>query len=135
MFLLQTNNEKIIQIIRDMYKEQFFYTKFDIIKHINFIKQYSLIYINNALAELVENPNMYITDKYDNIGTLINIDDLYIFQPLYNVQDQTSLFTKENLPSLSQDKLNIVTAHDHKKMSKKIQLHHDDDKTFFSNKL
>ena len=63
-------------------KEQFFYTKFDIIKHINFIKQYSLIYINNALAELVENPNMYITDKYDNIGTLINIDDLYILTSL-----------------------------------------------------
>ena len=132
---LQTNNEKIIQIIRDMYKEQFFYTKFDIIKHINFIKEYSLIYINNALTELVENPNIYITDKYDNIGTLINIDDLYIFQPLYNVQHQTSLFTKENLPSLSQDKVNIVTSDHDKKMSKKIQLHEDDDKTFFSNKL
>ena len=131
---LQTNNEKIIEIIRDMYKEDFFYTKLDIIKNINFIKQYSLIYIDNALTELIDNPNLLITDKYNNIGKLINIDDLYIFQPIYNVQDQTSLFTKENFPSLSQDKINIVNTVDDKS-SKKINLNINEDETFFSEKL
>ena len=132
---LQTNNDKIIQFIRNLFKEKFFYTKIDIINYINSIKKYSLIYIDNALSELLNNENLYLTDKYNNIGKLINIDDLYIFQPLYNKQDNTSLFTKENSPAISEDKLTLKNTRQDLGANKKIDLSLEEDKKFFSDKF
>ena len=49
---------------------------------INLQKVYPLVQINAALNFLVEDKYEYITDKYGRLGNLINIDDLYLFQPL-----------------------------------------------------
>jgi hypothetical protein len=92
---LKTNNEVIVKMLRDLYKEKYFYDKVDIIKHINTFKDYPLEHINNALDELVNNPNIFITDKYNNLGKLINIDKMYIFQPA-NLNDDATLFERTN---------------------------------------
>ena len=38
--------------------------------------------IDAALTQMVNDKNEYITDRYNRIGNLINIGDLYLFQPL-----------------------------------------------------
>ena len=79
---IMTNNDKIIQKIKKLMKEKFFYRKADLLMQINLQKVYPLVQINAALNFLVEDKYEYITDKYGRLGNLINIDDLYLFQPL-----------------------------------------------------
>ena len=76
------NTEKIIRRIRDLFKETFFYSKSDLVKHINAIHNNPLVQINAALNQLINDHYEYIIDKYGRIGNLINIGELYLFQPL-----------------------------------------------------
>ena len=99
---LKTNNEVIIKHLRDLYKEYYFQTKGDIINYVQTFKEYPLTHIDNALNELVNNENVFITDKYNTRGKLIRItnllndlDDLYIFQPI-NLNTDATLFERSN---------------------------------------
>jgi hypothetical protein len=90
---LKTNNEVIIKLLRDLYKERYFYEKVELIKHITTFKEYPLEHINNALDELVNNEYIYISDKYNNMGKLINIGSMYIFQP-NNLNTDATIFER-----------------------------------------
>jgi hypothetical protein len=92
---LQTNNESIIKLIRDLFKDKFFSTKENIINYLNKFNNYSINHINNALNELVTNESIYITDKFNTLGKLINIDNFYIFQPILLNNDAT-IFERTN---------------------------------------
>ena len=76
------NTEKIIQRIRDLFKNRFFYKKDNLISEINVIKNYPLVQINAALTTLIEDDNEYITDKFNRLGHLRNIEEYYLFQPI-----------------------------------------------------
>jgi hypothetical protein len=81
-YFITNNTDKIIQKIKALMKVKFFYRKTDLLVQINLTKTYPLLQINAALDQLVEDNFEYITDKYGRLGNLINIDDLYLFQPL-----------------------------------------------------
>ena len=76
------NTDKIMQRIRDLMKERYFYRKMDLLRELTAFKNYPLVQIDAALTQLVEDKNEYITDRYGRIGHLVNIKDLYLFQPL-----------------------------------------------------
>ena len=77
--LINTNNVK--SIIRDMFKEKFFYSKIDLFKKINFSgRTYTMEQIELAINDLIKQPNI-ILDRYNRKGTLDIIGDLYIFNP------------------------------------------------------
>jgi hypothetical protein len=94
-FFLQTNNEAIVKLIRDLFKEKYFCTKDYIISYLTSFNNYSTNHINNALDQLVNNENSYITDKYNTLGKLINVENLYIFQPSLLNNDAT-IFERSN---------------------------------------
>lgn len=79
---IMMNTDKIIQRVRDSYKERFFFRKDRLVAEINAVKKYPLMQINAALNQLVEDKNEFIVDMYERIGRLINIGDLYLFQPI-----------------------------------------------------
>ncbi len=79
---IMMNTEKIVRRIRMLFKERFFYSKTDLVKQINAIHIYPLVQINAALNQLINDNYEYITDKYGRVGNLINIGDLYLYQPL-----------------------------------------------------
>jgi hypothetical protein len=79
---INSNNDKIIFHIKELFKERFFYNKHDLVIQITMKKSYPLIQINAALHQLVEDKNEYITDVFGRLGRLVNIGDLYLFQPL-----------------------------------------------------
>jgi len=79
---IMMNTEKIIQHIRELMKKRFFYRKLDLVRELSSIKRYPMVQINAALNQLVEDSNEYIIDMYERLGRLINISDLYLFQPL-----------------------------------------------------
>tara|TARA_B110000444_G_scaffold4800_1_gene4501 strand:+ start:9864 stop:13877 length:4014 start_codon:yes stop_codon:yes gene_type:complete len=103
---LETSNNRIIKLIKDLYKENYFYNKEDLIALINLKDNYSLLAINNALDELVNNNLQTITDKYDREGKLVNIESLYIYQPLELDNERTSIYYRS---SLGNNILNSIT--------------------------
>uniref|UniRef100_A0A6C0BSC5 Helicase C-terminal domain-containing protein n=1 Tax=viral metagenome TaxID=1070528 RepID=A0A6C0BSC5_9ZZZZ len=75
------NIEKLIQRIRSLFKEKFFYRDTELIRSINILRNYSVLEINMALTRLIEDKTEFITDGYGRIGRLINIGDIYFFKP------------------------------------------------------
>jgi hypothetical protein len=80
-FMLMSSDNIIIRI-KELFKEKFFYRKDELITRINIIKTNSLEQILYALTQLIDDKYEYVTDKYERLGHIVNIDDLYLFQPL-----------------------------------------------------
>jgi hypothetical protein len=91
--IITMNTDKIIQRIRDIFQERFFYKRTspgekiqdissDLISTINYNKKYPIEAIDIALTQLIEDKNEYIRDKYGRYGRLVNIGYYYLFQPL-----------------------------------------------------
>ena len=87
------NNELILKKLKLLFLEKYFYTKFEIIQHLN-ENSFSFEAINYSLTELINNDNIIINDKYGRPGKIINIDDLYIYQPIEINNENSSLASK-----------------------------------------
>ena len=94
---IKMNNDKLVYKIKQLMKERFFYRKKDLIVILNVLKPYPLVQINAALHQLVEDKTEYITDKYGRMGHLINVGDLYLFQPL-ELNDKHSSIYERSVP-------------------------------------
>jgi hypothetical protein len=91
---IMTNSEKILQKIRMLMKENFFYKKDVLLNLIRTPKEYPYIQIFAALTHLIEDRNETIIDKYDRTGYLINIDEYYLFQPSELRDKNLSIFDR-----------------------------------------
>ena len=119
---INSNNEKIKQRIRNIMKEHFYIDKETLINEINVVKNYPLLQIYSALTQLVDDKTEFIADKYDRLGHLVNIDDLYLFEPIELKYSNNTLYERKvpipykhnklsiNLKSknLSQDDINVI---------------------------
>ena len=88
------NSEKIMQRIRMLMKESFFYKKDILIKSIRVSKNYPLVQIYAALTQLIEDNNEFIVDKYGRNGRLINIGEYYLFQPIELTDKNISIYDR-----------------------------------------
>jgi hypothetical protein len=79
---VEGNNTRIIQRIRDLFKERHFYTINDIIDEINKVKKYPKEQIYSSLTRMVDNSNEYVVDTYGRLGHIVNNNDTYLFQPV-----------------------------------------------------
>lgn len=102
------NSEKILQRIRQLMKERHYYKKSNLISQINVLKEYPLIQINSALNQLVNDRNEYVTDKYERLGRLVNIEDLYLFQPIELDDPSISIHDRSIPIPYKRDKLNYT---------------------------
>ena len=89
---IRSNSDKIIQKIKMLMTEDFFYKKDNLLARINHPKQYPLVEIYSALTQLIEDVTETITDKYGRTGRLTNIGEYYIFQPIELTMLNTSRF-------------------------------------------
>jgi hypothetical protein len=90
---MNMNNDKIIQKIKMLMKERFFYLKKDLIAFIQVPKAYSLIQIYASLTQMIEE-NEVIMDRYGRSGYLVNIGEYYLFQPLELTDKHISVFDR-----------------------------------------
>ena len=88
------NSEKILQRIRMLMKESYFYKKDVLIRSIRTPKEYPYVQIYSALTQLIEDENEFITDKYGRNGRLVNIGDYYLFQPVELRDKNASIFDR-----------------------------------------
>ena len=91
---MMNNSEKILQRIRMLMKESYFYIKQNLINSINIPKEYPRTQIFAALTQLIENNNEFIVDKYGRNGRLINIGEYYLFQPIELRDNNISIFER-----------------------------------------
>jgi len=131
-----TNSDKIIQKIKLLMKESFFYKKKNLIALINIPKKYPLDQIYYALTQLVENNNEQIVDKYDRVGYLINIGEYYLFQPSELNYENVSIFDRSVPIDFKHPFINfeikqdiIKPVFDNRKMNELIQDQNIDDDT------
>jgi len=75
------NSDKIIQKVKALMKEKFFYKKIELFQLINKNKKYPTVQIYAALTQIINDNTEYISDKYGRTGYLVNIGDYYLFQP------------------------------------------------------
>jgi superfamily II DNA or RNA helicase len=75
------NSDKIIQKIKMLMKQRFFYKKRELLQLINIPKKYPTVQIYAALTQIINDNTEYISDKYNRTGYLVNIGDYYLFQP------------------------------------------------------
>ena len=88
------NSEKILQRIRMLMKESYFYKKDVLIRSIRTPKEYPYVQIYSALTQLIEDENEFIADKYGRNGRLVNIGDYYLFQPVELRDKNASIFDR-----------------------------------------
>jgi hypothetical protein len=126
-FFIVMNSDKILQKIRMLMRESFFYNKKTLFQLIQTPKPYPYSQIYSALTQLIENKNEFIMDKYGRMGHLINIGDYYLFQPNELRDKNTSLFERSLPIDYKHDSINyqlqskVVTSRE-EKMQKKTDI-------------
>jgi len=88
------NSEKILQRIRMLMKESYFYKKDVLLKAIRNPKEYPYVQIYSALTQLIDDENEFIVDKYGRNGRLVNVGEYYLFQPLELRNKNASIFDR-----------------------------------------
>jgi hypothetical protein len=81
--MIHVNNDKILKSIKHLYELKHVYTKDKIVDYIH--KKYKNIQdeeVYLVLDMMINDPNVFIIDKYLRKGTLVNYDNYYIYQPL-----------------------------------------------------
>lgn len=91
---IRMNSEKILQKIRMLMKESFFYKKEVLINAIQIPKVYPYVQIYAALTQLIDDNSEFIVDKYGRNGKLVNIGEYYLFQPIELNDKQVSIFDR-----------------------------------------
>jgi hypothetical protein len=92
-YFISTNNDKITQKIKLLFKEKFFYKKEYLFSAIQSNRKYPYSQIYFSLSNLIDE-NEIILDKYGRTGKLINIEEYYIFQPSELLNKNSSIFER-----------------------------------------
>ena len=91
---VKMNYNAIAKRIRDVFREQPFYSRTQLLASIQIMRTYPLEQIDYVLSMFTENPYNYIVDKYGRSGYLVNAGDYYGFQPLEITDEQSSVFDR-----------------------------------------
>ena len=101
------NSEKILQRIRMLFKEAFFYKKDMLLKAIRTPKEYPFVQIYSALTQLIEDENEFIVDRYGRNGRLVNIGEYYLFQPIELKDKNISIYDRSVPIDFKHDMVNF----------------------------
>jgi len=87
---------KIIEIIKRLFKEKYMFEKDDLINSIKVKREYKRDEILNALSILINDKTEYIEDNLGRKGRLLNVDTLYLFQPIEIGQEQLTMYQRQH---------------------------------------
>ena len=91
------NYGPIVKRIRQLYREQSFYKKDDLLNLIKLNNNYPNEHIYFALSIFVENKKDHLIDKHGRTGYLINADEYYAFQP-NEINDENLSIYERSVP-------------------------------------
>ena len=105
---IMMNADKIIEKIRELFTERYFFTKSDLITRVNTPRPYPIVQIYAALTHIIEDSTQFLLDKYGRTGYLVNIGDYYLFQPSELNNRRISLFDREVPIDYKHSNINIA---------------------------
>ena len=131
------NLEKILQRIRNLFKEHYIYEKETLIKSIEVTgKRYSREQIDVALDTLINDKSEIIVDMLGNPGRLINIGNFYAFQP-NNIEDiHISTLQRKRPVDVKNKKVTVNLSNLERKISNKTSKNKNNNKilnNFYNN--
>lgn len=91
-----SNSERIVEKIKNLMKDEFFYKKKVLLDLLDVPKKYQLSEKYSALTKLIEDKNEFIVDKYGRNGKLINIGEYYFFQPIELLDNNITIYDRSN---------------------------------------
>ena len=109
----------IIERIKALMKERYFYKSNEFINSISINKNYPLVNIYYAIGILLNNKNEIIFDKYNRPGNLINIGEYYLFQPIEITNKNISIFERSVPLQIKRKSINYLI--DDKKEVEKVE--------------
>ena len=117
----KTNYAAIVKRIRQLFREQFFYSRENLIRAINILRTYPDEQIDYALSRFIDNQNEAIVDKYGRTGYLINNENMYVFQPIEITDERSSLFDRSVPIDFKNSYLTIDVDPEKREKEKNIQ--------------
>jgi len=91
---INNNNDRILQRVRELFLERHIYDKQTLKNMINAVRSYPSFQIDSALTQLVNDRNELVGDRFGRVGRVINLNELYMFQPLELTNLNQSLFNR-----------------------------------------
>jgi len=104
------NLDKILQRIRNLFKEKYVYQKTELLKEVTVMKNYPLDQIYTALSYLINDDNEFITDTLGRMGNLVNIGNYYMFQPVELNDKHISRYDRVTPVPYKRDHLTFVLS-------------------------
>ena len=92
--IIKMNNDRIVERMRQLFREQPIYKRQQLINSINLVKQYPIEQIYYALTYFIQNKNEFLVDKYGRLGNLVNRGEYYTFQPVELSDENASIFER-----------------------------------------
>jgi hypothetical protein len=105
--LLATNRDRILRIVLELFRTRHFFIRGSLVRQITSVmnRRVSDHQIYAALTHLVSDSSEYVRDAYGRLGTVINIGQYYLFQPVE--------LSKSNVASIHDRRIPIDLKHDH----------------------
>jgi len=94
---IKMNYSAIVKRIRQLFREQSFYKRNDLINSINILRTYPIDQIDYTLTHFINNKNEYLTDYLGRAGYLINRENFYAFQPI-EINDENASIYERTIP-------------------------------------
>lgn len=94
---IKMNYSAIVKRIRQLFREQSFYKRNDLINSINILRTYPIDQIDYTLTHFINNKNEYLTDYLGRAGYLINRENFYAFQPI-EINDENASIYERTMP-------------------------------------
>jgi len=104
------NLDKILQRIRNLFKEKYIYKKTELLKEVTAMKSYPLDQIYTALSYLINDDNEFITDTLGRMGNLVNIGNYYMFQPVELTDKHISRYDRVTPVPYKRDHLTFILS-------------------------
>ncbi len=104
---IRMNYNEIIKRIRELFKEEFFYTRETLFNSIKIRKNYPDEEIDFALTRFIQNKHDYLIDAYGRRGYLVNKDDVYAFQPVEMNDENASIYERSVPISYKRDAMKV----------------------------
>ena len=104
------NLDKILQRIRNLFKEKYVYQKTELLKEVTAMKNYPLDQIYTALSYLINDDNEFITDTLGRMGNLVNIGNYYMFQPVELTDKHLSRYDRVTPVPYKRDHLTFILS-------------------------
>lgn len=123
--------ENVIKQLKKLYQKQHVYKKKQIIEILQDINKHTTLeHILFGLHYLIENENELLVDKYMRKGRLVNVKNLYIFQPLevqtpLSLQETQRLFQNSNNSVLQKVKVEQNYENVNKNLEKNVVMLND----------